>query len=78
MQEQKEMRLMIKDQSGSRFTVYVCCDKCKKLLKQYTYSGDGGKIGRNDSDKLKEDLKKKLLKADMQYCYHCGEKNFKD
>lgn len=76
MQEQKEMRLMIKDQSGSRFTVYVCCDKCKKLLKQYTYSGD--KIERSDSKALKEDLKKKMLKADMHYCYHCGEKNFKD
>ena len=77
MQEQKEMRLMIKDQSGSRFTVYVCCDKCKKLMKQYTYS-EGSRINRSDYEKLKEDLKNKMLKADMQYCYHCGERNFKD
>lgn len=72
------MKLMIKDKSLNRFEVYVCCEKCRKLLKTYNYDSEKGKIKRSDTNNLVEDVRNRLIKSDMQYCFHCGEKNFKE
>ena len=72
------MKLMIKDKSLNRFEVFVCCEKCRKLIKSYIYDTEKGKIKRSDTSGIMDDVRSKLKKADLQYCYHCGEKTLKE
>lgn len=69
------MKILIKDISGNKFVTYITCDKCRKLLRKFTYGGKRENL-RDDPEKLKEDIKKQMIKADLNYCCHCGNKNF--
>lgn len=71
------MRLLIRDKSGDRYTVFICCDRCRKLIKKYEFNPARGDVKRSETGKLKDTIRARMIKADMNYCYHCGEKSLK-
>ena len=69
------MKLFLKDGGNGRFSVFVSCEKCRKLIRQYRfYPSD--KISLKDTGLIKDTIKARMEKADYQYCFHCGNKNF--
>lgn len=72
------MKIFLKDGKGSRFTVYVACENCRKLIKKYVYDTEKNGISRKDTGKLLDDIKLKMLKGELNYCYRCGTKNFSE
>lgn len=71
------MKLFVKDGGKGKFRVFVCCEKCRKLIRDYRFGPDSG-ISIKDSAKIVDTVKARMKRADYQYCYHCGEKNFRE
>lgn len=74
---EKRMKLLIKDRTESRYTVFACCENCRKLIRKYSYDTDRGGIKRSETGRIVDDIKRKMVKADLNYCYHCGERTIK-
>lgn len=70
------MKVRLKEGANGNFRVFVVCEVCHKLIKDYRfYKKD--KLSIKDTGMILDTVKGRMQKADYQYCFHCGNKNFK-
>lgn len=72
------MIIHCKDQRYGCFQAKVICEKCKNIILTHSFDWGTEHISINETDKIHNFMREKLDKAEIRYCYKCGEKLFNE